>query len=181
MRIIKILILNAMWFIIPATLFGQSLSIPLPGFKSCVGTAISSGVFLDKPAWFIGWSADYSYIIKEKWILLGGIAYDQEHKTKAKEGEQMVVHTLSPNVAVGYAITSTFAAGIGLGKGLFDTDNPGQKMKYTSSGNLTIGLLASLTIYSKNHHGLDISGGLARGLITPETDVTIEFGYGYSF
>ncbi len=55
------------------------------------------------------------------------------------------------------------------------------KMKYTNSGNLTIGLLGAYTIYSKNRHGIDISGGLERGLITPETDVTIEIGYSYSF
>ena len=49
------------------------------------------------------------------------------------------------------------------------------------SGNLTIRILFALTIYNKNRHGLDISGGIERGLIIPETDLTIEIGNGYSY
>jgi hypothetical protein len=181
MKDCKRFILIIPFLLISGILFGQSLRVPSPGYKNSAGTAISSGVFIDKPAWFLGWGVDYSRVIGAKWIILGGMAYDQEHNTKPKENEFKVVHSLSPNIAVGYILTPKLAMGIGIGKGLFDTDNPGQELKFTTSGNVTIGLLGSFTVYSKNRHGLDISWGLERGLITPETDVTIEFGYSYSF
>jgi len=54
-------------------------------------------------------------------------------------------------------------------------------MKFTTSGNLTIGILASYVILFQGPHGIDVTAGLERGLITPETNVTFELGYGYSF
>ena len=159
---------------------GQSLSVPVAGYKNNVGTALSTGIFIDKPAWFLGWGVDYSFVVGEKWIILAGLAYDQEHSTKSKSNE-IPVHSFSPNLALGYILTPRFAIGAGIGKGLFDTDNSEGKLKYTNSGNLTIGLLGSYTVYSKNRHGIDLGWGVERGLINPETDITIELGYGYSF
>jgi hypothetical protein len=92
-----------------------------------------------------------------------------------------VVHTLTPNVAVGYAVNKNLAFGFGIGKGMWDTDNSEKKMKFTTSGNLTIGILASYGILFRGPHGIDVTAGLERGLITPETNVTFELGYGYSF
>ena len=162
-------------------LSGQSLRLPNEGYKQCFGIAFSTGVFIDKPAWFVGISFDYAYIIGERWILLGGIAFDQEHKTHVSEGERKTVQTLTPNIAVGYAFSRRLAIGAGVGKGLWDTDNSEEKMKFTSKGNLTVGILCSYTILLKGPHGIDITGGLERGLITPETNITLEMGYALSF
>jgi hypothetical protein len=159
----------------------QSLTIPSNGYKNSIGTSISTGIFIDKAAVFWGCSVDYSYIINDKIILLFGFAYDQEYKTEKKENEHDVIQTITPNIAFGYALSNKFALGIGLGKGVLDTDNPNQKLKFTSDGNLTAGLLFSITMFSKNHHSIDLGGGIERGLITPETDLTIELGYGYNF
>ena len=167
--------------LISDNLSGQSLRLPNEGYNQCVGTAISTGVFIDKPAWFLGLSVDYAYIIGERWILLGGLAIDRETKTEVSEGERKTVTTLTPNFAVGYAFSRRFAVGAGVGKGFWDTDNEEEKMKFTTKGNLTVGILCSYTIYMKGPHGIDITGGLERGLITPETNVTIEFGYALSF
>jgi len=160
---------------------GQGLRVPNEGYKQCAGIAISTGAFFDKPAVFIGLGFDYAYIIKEKWVLLGGLTFDSEHKTKLSEGETRVINTLTPNAAVGYLITSRLAVGAGVGKGLWDTDNPEKKMKYTTSGNLTVGVLCAYTIYLNGPHGMDVTGGIERGLITVETNFTVEIGYGYSF
>jgi len=68
-----------------------------------------------------------------------------------------------------------------MGKGIFDDDNENNEMRYNKNGGWTIGLLAVLTIYQKGQHGFDVSGGIEQGLTNPETDLTIELGYGYSF
>jgi len=177
----KIILAAILLIVSSGILSGQSLRVPNPGNRNCVGTAISSGFFLDKPAWFLGLSFDYAYFITEKWIVLGGIAYDQEHKTQASENENKVVHTLTPNLAIGYALNSRMAVGVGIGKGLWDTDNTDQILKYTSSGNITIGVLWAYSIYLEGPHCVDVTLGLERGLITVETNVTLEIGYGFCF
>lgn len=180
MKNYKKYIFSILFLLISGILFGQALRVPAAGYKNNVGSALSTGAFLDKPAWFLGWGVDYSRLIGENWVVLGGLAYDQEHSTESKN-IKVPIHSLSPNIALGYIITPKLAIGVGIGKGLFDTDNSEGKLKYTTSGNLTVGLLAAYTVYSKNRHSIDIGSGLERGLITPETDVTIEIGYGYSF
>ena len=174
-------LLSVLFILASSNLYAQSLRLPNAGYNQCVGTAFSTGVFLDKPAWFVGMSIDYAYIIGERWILLGGLAYDRETKTEVSEGERETVQTLTPNFAVGYAFSRRFAVGAGIGKGFWDTDNEGEKMKFTTKGNLTVGVLCSYTIYLNGPHGIDITGGLERGLITPETNITIEVGYAFSF
>ena len=181
MKNLKILIFSSLCLFVASALHGQTMRPPNPGFKNTIGTALSTGVFFDKPAYFFGWSVDYAHVVGEKWILLGGLAYDQEHKTEVKAGEMKVIHTLTPNVAVGYAVSRNLAFGFGIGKGMWDTDNSEKKMKFTTSGNLTIGILASYVILFQGPHGIDVTAGLERGLITPETNVTFELGYGYSF
>ena len=71
--------------------------------------------------------------------------------------------------------------GIGLGKGLFDDDNDDEKMKFNKNGGWTIGLIGVYSFYQKGPHSFDVSGGIERGLTTPETDLTLELGYGFSF
>ena len=159
----------------------QGLRLPSEGYQQCLGVAASTGAFFDKPAVFLGLSLDYAYFIKEKWIVLAGIAYDQEHKTQVSEGEKKTIHTITPNAAIGYAINSRLAVGAGIGKGLWDTDNDKQELKFSTSGNLTVGVLCAYTFYLNGPHGFDITGGIERGLITPETNFTVEIGYGYSF
>jgi len=44
-----------------------------------------------------------------------------------------------------------------------------------------IGLFSEYNIYYSDHNSFDISGGIERGLNKPETDITIELGYGFSF
>ena len=63
---------------------------------------------------------------------------------------------------------------------VFDDSSTG-KMQYTSEGNLTVGLLCVYTLYQNGPHTLDVGGGIERGLITPETNLTLELGYGISF
>jgi hypothetical protein len=167
--------------IFSGVVYAQGLRVPNEGYKQCAGIAFSTGAFFDKPAVFIGLGFDYAYIIKEKWVLLGGLAFDSERKTKLSEGETRVINTLTPNVAVGYLIKPRLAVGAGVGKGLWDTDNPEKKMKYTTSGNLTVGVLCAYTLYVNGPHGIDVTGGIERGLITVETNFTVEIGYGYSF
>ena len=161
-------------------LLGQSISIPAEGYKNSYGVSISGGVFLDKEAVFIGASTDYSRLIGGNWIINVSFCYDQEHSS-SEDGSTAIVNTLSPALALGYAISPRLAAGIGIGKGMFDDDNSTDNMKYTSEGNLTVGLLCVYTLYQKGPHSIDIGGGIERGLITPETDITIEIGYGINF
>jgi len=159
----------------------QGLRVPTGDYKSSIGTAISTGFFVDKPAVFFGYSVDYSYVFNKKFIILGGLAYDQEHTSKTGEDESGVVHSLTPTVTIGYVLTPKFAMGIGFGKALWDTDNTNQKLRFTGKGNITAGLMFSYTFYSKGHSSFDLGGGVEQGIITPETDVTLEIGYAYSF
>lgn len=161
-------------------LLGQSISIPTEGYKNSYGVSISGGVFIDKEAVFFGASTDYSRLLGGNWIINVSLCFDQEHSS-SEDGSTGIVNTLSPALAVGYAISPRLAAGIGLGKGMFDDDNSTGTFKYTSQGNLTVGLLCVYTLYQKGPHSIDIGGGIERGLITPETDLTIEFGYGINF
>ncbi len=71
--------------------------------------------------------------------------------------------------------------GIGLGTGLFDDDNANKKIQYNSNGGWTIGLIGAYSFYQQGPHSFDLSGGIERGLTEPETDLTLELGYGYSF
>lgn len=159
---------------------GQSLSLPTEGSKNTLGAGINGGVFLDKEAMFVGAAVDYSRLLGGNWIINVSFCYDQEHSS-SEDGSTAIVNTLSPALALGYAISPRLAAGIGLGKGMFDDDNSTGTIKYTSEGNLTVGLLCVYTFYQKGPHSIDIGGGIERGLITPETDLTLELGYGINF
>jgi hypothetical protein len=161
-------------------LMGQKLNMPSEGFRNSFGVSISGGVFLDKEAVFIGASTDYSRLLGGNWIVNVSFCYDQEHSS-SEDGSTAIVNTLSPALALGYAISPRLAAGIGIGKGMFDDDNSTGTIKYTSEGNLSVGLLCVYTLYKKGPHSIDIGGGIERGLITPETDITIELGYGINF
>ena len=158
---------------------GQSLTLPSEGFYNTFGTAISTGVFIDKDAVFWGVAVDYSRVFKHRWILNISFSYDQEH-SKSNE-EVSVVNTLTPSIALGYAINRKFAFGMGLGKGLFDDDNEEKRIKFNRNGGYTIGLIFVYSFYQRGPHSLDVSGGIERGLSSPETDLTLELGYGYSF
>ncbi len=161
-------------------LSGQSINIPTEGFRNSFGVSLSGGVFIDKEAVFIGASTDYSRLLGRNWIINVSLCFDQEHSS-SEDGKTAIVNTISPALALGYAISSRLAAGIGIGKGMFDDDNATGDMKYTSEGNLTLGLLCVYTLYQKGPHSIDIGGGIERGIITPETDITLEIGYGINF
>ena len=171
--LISLFVANAM------LLSGQTISLPSEGSKNSLGGGINGGIFLDKEAVFVGAAADYSRLLWGNWILNVSWSYDQEHSASENNGTS-VTNTFSPALAIGYAFTSRLAAGIGIGKGIFDDSSTG-KMQYTSEGNLTVGLLCVYTFYHKGPHAIDIGGGIERGLITPETDITIELGYGFNF
>lgn len=158
----------------------QSLVIPAQGYKNTFGTAVSSGVFLNKDAVFWGLSVDYSRLFSKRWIYNISFSYDQEH-SKSNEGEKSIVNTLTPSLAIGYALKQNIALGLGLGKGLFDDDNENKTVKYNKDGGWTVGLIGVFTFYQKGPHGFDVSVGLEQGLSNPETDVTVELGYGLSF
>jgi hypothetical protein len=161
-------------------LMGQTLNMPSEGFRNSVGVSISGGVFLDKEAVFFGASTDYSRLFSERWIVNVSLCFDQEHSS-SEDGSTTIVNTLAPAFALGYTISPRLAAGIGVGKGMFDDDNSSGNMQYTSEGNLTVGLLCVYTLYQKGPHSIDIGGGIERGIITPETSLTLELGYGINF
>ncbi|MGB5894047.1 MAG: hypothetical protein WBG58_07700, partial [Ignavibacteriaceae bacterium] len=69
----------------------------------------------------------------------------------------------------------------GLGRGMFDDDNEEKKIKYNPDGGWTIGLIGVYTFYQSNQHSFDISAGIERGLGKPETDLSIDIGYGFNF
>ena len=73
MKNLKILIFSLLCLLVASTLHGQGLRVPNESYKQCAGIAISTGAFFDKPAVFMGLGVDYAYIIKEKWVLLGGL------------------------------------------------------------------------------------------------------------
>lgn len=166
--------------LLSAEIFAQKLSMPSTGYMNTFGAAVSGGVFLDKNATFWGAAVDYSRVVFDNWIINLSISYDQEHEDLDNGGNQ-VTNTFTPSFAIGYSITSVFAAGIGIGKGLFDDGNDENNIKYNPEGGWTIGLIGVYTFYQFNHSSFDISGGIERGLKNPETDITIELGYGYSF
>ncbi|MCK5677836.1 MAG: hypothetical protein KAH72_05110 [Flavobacteriaceae bacterium] len=159
---------------------GQSLNMPAEGYSNTFGTAVSGGVFLDKDAVFWGFAVDYSKVIKENWIINISFGYDKEF-SKKKDQEESVVNTLTPSLAIGYALNRRIAMGLGLGKGIFDDDNEDKHFQFNKNGGWTIGLIGVYSFYQKGPHSFDISGGIERGLSSPETDLTLEFGYGYSF
>ena len=161
-------------------IFAQKLSMPATGYLNTFGTAVSGGFFFDKKATFWGTAVDYSRVVFDNWIINVSISYDQEHED-LDDGGYKVTNTFTPSVAVGYSVSSNIAAGIGLGKGLFDDDNEGKKIKYNPDGGWTIGLIGVYTFYQSKQHSFDISFGLERGLANPETDLSIDIGYGFSF
>ncbi len=158
----------------------QGFSQPVAGYKNTFGTAVSGGFFFDKKATFWGAAVDYSRVIFDNWIINVSFSFDQEHED-LDDGSYAVTNTFSPSLAVGYSIASNIAAGIGLGKGMFDDDNEGKKIKYNPDGGWTIGLIGVYTFYQSKQHSFDISFGLERGLGNPETDLSIDIGYGFSF
>jgi len=162
------------------SLNAQSLNLPAEGYTNTFGTAVSGGVFLDKDAVFWGFSVDYSNVIKENWIISISFGYDKEFSNKKNE-EESVVNTLTPSLAIGYSLNKRIAIGVGVGKGLFDDDNDHKSFQFNKNGGLTLGLIGVYSFYQKGPHSFDVSGGIERGLSTPETDITLELGYGYSF
>ena len=44
-----------------------------------------------------------------------------------------------------------------------------------------MGLIGVFTLFQKGQHGFDIAAGIEQGLTNPETDITLELGYGFSF
>lgn len=177
----KHILLLIVWLMAKGMLLsGQSISLPAEGYKNSCGGSINGGVFLDREAVFFGVSTDYSRVLDGNWIVNVSLSFDQEHSS-SEDGSAGIVNTLSPALAVGYAISPRLAAGIGIGKGMFDDDNSSGKFTYTSQGNLTVGLLCVYTIHQKGPHSFDIGGGIERGIITPETDITIELSYGINF
>ena len=100
-------------------LSGQSLSFPTEGSKNSFGAGISGGVFLDKEAVFVGAAVDYSRLFFGNCILNVSWSYDQEHSASENNGTS-VVNTFSPALAIGNVFTPRLAAGIGIGKGIFD-------------------------------------------------------------
>ncbi len=169
-----------MMILLTTEIFGQSLSMPVGGYLNTFGSAVSGGVFLDKKATFWGAAVDYSRVVFDNWIINVSFSYDQEHED-LDDGGYSVTNTFSPSVAIGYAISNNIAAGIGLGKGMFDDDNEGKKIKFNPDGGWTIGLIGVYTFYQSEQHSFDVSGGIERGLTNPETDLTVELGYGFSF
>jgi len=161
-------------------IIGQSLSKPVAGNTNTFGSAISGGFFFDKKATFWGVAVDYSRVVFNNWIINVSFSYDQEHED-LDDGGYSVTNTFTPSIAIGYAISNNIAAGIGLGKGMFDDDNKEKKIKYNPDGGWTIGLIGVYTFYQSNQHSFDISFGLERGLGKPETDLSIDIGYGFSF
>ena len=158
----------------------QSLALPSEGYTNTFGTAVSGGVFLDKDATFWGFSVDYSKVVLKNWIVNFSFAYDKEF-SKNKDNVESIVNTITPSLAIGCAFTPKIALGVGLGKGIFDDDNDNKKFRYNKDGGWTLGLIGVYSFYQNGHHSFDVSGGIERGLTNPETDLTIELGYGYSF
>jgi hypothetical protein len=169
-----------MMILLTTEIFGQSLSKPVEGYLNTFGAAASGGVFLDKQATFWGAAVDYSRVVFDNWIINVSFSYDQEHED-LDDGNYKITNTFTPSIAIGYAISNNIAAGIGLGKGLFDDDNEEKKIEYNSDGGWTIGLIGVYTFYQSHQHSFDVSGGIERGLSNPETDLTIELGYGFNF
>jgi len=169
-----------MIILLTGEIVGQRLSKPVEGYLNTFGAAVSGGVFLDKDATFWGTAVDYSRVVFDNWIINLSISYDQEHED-LDDGGYSVTNTFTPSFALGYAISSSVAAGIGIGKGLFDDGNEEKNIKYNPDGGWTIGLIGVYTFYQSKQHSFDISGGIERGLNKPETDLTVEIGYGFSF
>lgn len=160
--------------------YGQSFAMPAPGYSNTVGGAGSAGVFLNKEAVFWGFGTDYSRLVWNKWVVNLSMSFDQEI-SKDGAGGNAVVNTLSPSLAFGYVFTRRFALGLGVGVGLFDTENPEQKMKFNKNGSWTVGLIGVYTFYQNDRHGFDVSAGIEQGIGGSDLDLTIELGYGYSF
>lgn len=161
-------------------LYSQSLNLPSKGFTNTFGVAISSGVFLDKDAVFVGFSIDYAKVLKQKWIIDFAFAYDKEFSNNT-DNTETIVNTLTPSLALGYAFNQKVAMGIGIGKGLFDDDNNVKKIEFNKNGGWTMAIIGVYSFYQYEHHSFDVSAGIERGLTSPETDVTLELGYGFSF
>jgi len=162
-----------------AEIAAQGISQPVAGYKNTFGAAVSGGVFLDKQATFWGAAVDYSRVVFDNWIINVSFSYDQEHED-LDDGSYAITNTFTPSFAFGYAISSNIAAGIGLGKGMFDDDNEEKKIKYNPDGGWTLGLIGVYTFYQSGQHSFDVSAGVERGLTNPETDLTVELGYGFS-
>ena len=157
----------------------QSLARPAPGYESTLGTAFSSGVFLNKNSVFWGFGVDYSRLVLKQWVVNVSLTYDQEI-SRDTSGMNPVVNTLSPSLAFGYVFSTKFAMGVGVGVGIFDDDNETANFAF-NMGSWTIGIIGVYTIYQKGPHGFDISGGIEQGIGNSDLDLTLELGYGYSF
>ncbi len=158
----------------------QSLGKPAPGFKNTFGAATSTGFFFNKDAYFWGLGVDYSRLFADKWVINISMAYDQEI-SKSETKNTAIVNTITPSLAFGYVFTPKFVLGFGIGKGLFDDDNETGNLQFNKNGGFTVGLLAVYTLLQKGRHGFDISTGFEQGIGSPDLDVTVELGYGYSF
>ena len=158
----------------------QSLGKPAPGYNNTFGTAISTGLFFNKDAYFWGLGVDYSRMLNEKWIINISMGYDQEI-SKSETKDNTIVNTLTPSLAFGYVLTPKFVLGLGLGNGLFDDDNDTGNLKLNNNGSWTVGLIGVYTLFQKGRHGFDITSGFEQGIGNPDLDFTLELGYGYSF
>ena len=158
----------------------QSLGKPALGYKNNFGTAISTGLFFNKDAYFWGLGIDYSRMLSNKWVINISMGYDQEI-SKSETKDNTIVNTLTPSLAFGYVLTPKFVLGLGLGKGLFDDDNDMGNLKLNKNGDWTVGLIGVYTLFQKGRHGFDITSGFEQGIGNPDLDFTVELGYGYSF
>jgi hypothetical protein len=159
--------------------YSQKLGLPAKGYSNTFGSAVSAGVFINKEAFFWGLGTDYTRVLKRNWMINISAAFDQEHSRT--DGNKSIINTLTPSLALGYAIKTRFALGAGLGKSLFDDDNESNTIKFNKDGGWTIGVVGALTLIQKGKHGFDLVAGIEQGLANSETDITVELGYGFSF
>lgn len=158
----------------------QSLGNIMPGYQSTVSGALSYGGSFDGKGWYWGASADYTRLVRERWILSGSLAYDEETTTLGNDNFALS-KTISLQFAAGYTISKRFVLGGGFAKG-FAASEALEDWRYKDFGDdWTVGLISSYTFWLYGPHGVDIGGSIEYRINEVRLGYSLEMGYGYSF
>lgn len=151
------------------------------GHDATIGGGISSGLMLQRNAFFYGGTIDYSKYINDLFTATASMAYDQERdKTEVNKS---IVNTFTFIGSMSYALSKSVVVSTGLAKGFADDDNKAKNISFTNA-DLSTGIsfgYAFPKINQSQNKTYSISTSLEYNITKSEFSVSVDLGIGFSF
>lgn len=151
------------------------------GHNSTIGWGISSGIILQRNAYFLGGTLDYSKYINDNFTVTTSLTYDQEReKTKAIDN---TTNTFTIIGSVSYTLSKSMVVSTGLAKGFADDDNNEKNIMFANadwSTGVSFGYAFPKINQSQNKI-YSISSSLEYNITKSEFSISVDLGIGFSF